>query len=115
MTREEFMEIAENEIDHIMVTYKNRMMNLVQRAWAEGKRNAETEELESVVREVLDNIYKKQNETHQSDVEEKEAPPHLDKDGCVYWDQLIKKEDWIDIENASKNNIILTDSRNGGD
>lgn len=45
---------------------------------------------------------------------EKEAPPHLDKDGCVYWDQLIKKEDWIDIENASKNDI-LNDSRNGGD
>lgn len=114
MTREEFMEIAENEIDQIMVTYKNRMMNLVQRAWAEGKRHAETEELESVVREVLDNVYGKKNETHQHDVEEKEAPPHLDKDGCVYWDQLIKKEDWIDIQNASKN-AILNDSRNGGD
>lgn len=22
-----------------------------------------------------------------------EAPPHLDKDGCVYWDNLIKKND----------------------
>lgn len=114
MTREEFMEIAENEIDHILVTHKNRMMNLVQQAWAEGKRNAETEKLESVVREVLDNVYGKKNETHQPDVEEKEAPPHLDKDGCVYWDQLIKKEDWVDIENASKN-AILNDSRNGGD
>lgn len=45
---------------------------------------------------------------------ETEAPPHLDKDGCVYWDRLIKKEDWIDIQNASKN-AILNDSRNGGD
>lgn len=114
MTRDEFMNIAENEIDHILVTYKNRMMNLVQRAWAEGKRNAETEELESVVREVLDNIYRKQNEKNKSDVKEKEAPPHLDKDGCVYWDQLIKKEDWIDIENASRN-AIVNDSRNEGD
>lgn len=24
---------------------------------------------------------------------EKEAPPHLDKDGCMYWDELIKKGD----------------------
>lgn len=24
---------------------------------------------------------------------EKEAPLHLDKDGCVYWDELIKKGD----------------------
>lgn len=45
---------------------------------------------------------------------ETEAPPHLDRDGCVYWDRLITKEDWIDIQNASKN-AILNDSRNGGD
>lgn len=108
MTRDEFMKIAENEIDQILVSHKNRMMNIVTRAWAEGKRNAETEELESIVREVLDNVYGKKNETHQPDVEEeaKEAPPHLDRDGCVYWDRLITKEDWADIENASKNDIL---------
>lgn len=114
MTRDEFMDIAENEINHILVTHKNRMMNLVQQAWAEGKKNAETKEIESVVCEVMYNIYGKRNEMPQPNVEEKEAPPHLDKDGCVYWDRLIKKEDLVDIENASKNDI-LNDSRNGGD
>ena len=114
MTREEFIELTENEINHILLIQKNHIKNLVQQAWAEGKRNAETEEIESVVRDVLDNICKKQNETHQSDVKEKEAPPHLDKDGCVYWDRLITKEDWTDIQKASKNDI-LNDSRNGGD
>ena len=29
---------------------------------------------------------------------EKEAPPHLDRDGCIYWDRLINKEAWIDAE-----------------
>jgi hypothetical protein len=41
MTREEFMKHAEQEIEKAFSGQKNRMMNLVEQAWAEGKRNAE--------------------------------------------------------------------------
>ena len=43
MTREEFMKHAEQEIDQAFRGQKNRMMNLVEQAWAEGKRNAEVD------------------------------------------------------------------------
>lgn len=43
MTRDEFMKHAEQEIDLAFRGQKNRMMNLVEQAWAEGKRNAEVD------------------------------------------------------------------------
>lgn len=39
MTREEFIKHAENEIDDIFRSQRNRIMNLVMQGWAEGKRN----------------------------------------------------------------------------
>ena len=54
MTRDEFMAIAEKEVEKIFESNKNGMMNLVARAWAEGKRNAETEELSRIVKEAID-------------------------------------------------------------
>lgn len=60
MTREEFMKHAEQEIEKALSGQKNRLMNLVQQAWAEGKRNAEVavfeeagNELVNVVKEAL--------------------------------------------------------------
>ena len=41
MTRDEFMEMARREIDQAFAGQKKRMMNLVQKAWAEGKRAAD--------------------------------------------------------------------------
>ena len=56
MTRDEFMAIAEKEVEKIFESKKNGMMNLVARAWAEGKLNAETEELSRIVKEAIDKV-----------------------------------------------------------
>ena len=57
MTRDEFMDIANKEIDQMLVTQKNRMRGLVERAWAEGKKNAEVSGIEDIVKEAFDKIY----------------------------------------------------------
>ena len=59
MTRDEFMDIANKEIDQMLVTQKNRTMGLVERAWAEGKKNAEVSGIENVVKEAIEKIYDK--------------------------------------------------------
>lgn len=57
MTRNEFMDIANKEIEQILVAHKNRMMGLVERAWAEGKKNAEVSGIEDIIKEAMDKIY----------------------------------------------------------
>ena len=59
MTREEFMEYAEKEIDSVLKTHKNRIMNVVMQAWAEGKKNAETAYLDEVGADLLEAVKKK--------------------------------------------------------
>jgi hypothetical protein len=54
MTREEFMKIAEEDVERILASKKNSIMNLVARAWAEGKKNAETEGLIEIVKGAID-------------------------------------------------------------
>lgn len=56
MKREEFMKYAEREIDNAFRGQKNRMMNLVEQAWAEGKRNAEIDGVTSIVKGVLEKL-----------------------------------------------------------
>ena len=65
MKREEFMKIAEREIESAFRGQRNRMMNLVEQAWAEGKRNAEIDGISNIVNGVLENlgIKKEQTET----------------------------------------------------
>lgn len=58
MTRDEFMKHAAEEIDQAFRGQKNRMMNLVEQAWAEGKRNAETEQVTEIVRGAVAEIQK---------------------------------------------------------
>ena len=58
MTREEFMKLAEREIDAAFRGKRNRMVNLVQQAWAEGKRNAEMEQVTEIVRGAVAEIQK---------------------------------------------------------
>lgn len=50
MTRDEFMEYAKEAIDRAFDGKRNRMMNLVEQAWAEGKRNAEVTPFEVLER-----------------------------------------------------------------
>lgn len=61
MTRDEFIDIANKEVEQILVTHKNRMMGLVERAWAEGKKNAEVSGIEDIVKEAIDKIYQQNN------------------------------------------------------
>lgn len=50
------MKHAESEIEQAFRGQKNRMMNLVEQAWAEGKRNAEINGVIDVVREAFDKM-----------------------------------------------------------
>ena len=62
MKREEFMKYAEREIDNAFRGQRNRMMNLVEQAWAEGKRNAEIDGVTSIVKGVLDKLSEENKE-----------------------------------------------------
>ena len=57
MTRDEFMAKAREEIDRAFMGHRNRMMNLVEQAWAEGKRNAELDAVTDIVRQALDRMH----------------------------------------------------------
>lgn len=59
MTRDEFMKHAQDEIDRAFSGQRNRMMNLVEQAWAEGKKNAEVSGIEDIVKEAIEKIYDK--------------------------------------------------------
>lgn len=54
MTREEFMKHAGQEIEKALIGQKNRIMNLVEQAWAEGKRNAEVTVFEEAGNELVE-------------------------------------------------------------
>ena len=68
MTRDEFMAYAEREIDAVINTHKNRLMDVVMRAWAEGKKAAEIAALTETVRQALERMEKKE----QNDGSDKE-------------------------------------------
>lgn len=53
MTRDEFMQEARKAAGRILESKVNGIMNLVQQAWAEGKRNAEVETLSTAINEAL--------------------------------------------------------------
>lgn len=54
MTRDEFMKVARVDAGRILESKENGIMNLVERAWAEGKRNAEVDTLKAALEEALD-------------------------------------------------------------
>ena len=56
VTREDFMREAEREINDCFSRQRNRLMNIVQRAWAEGKRNAEIDGVTRIVRDALNKL-----------------------------------------------------------
>lgn len=53
MTRDDFMAKARGTARQILEGKENGIMNLVQQAWAEGKRNAEVETLKQAVVEAF--------------------------------------------------------------
>ena len=53
MEREKFMQEARLTVHRILEGKENGIMNLVQQAWAEGKRNAEVETLRAAIEEAL--------------------------------------------------------------
>ena len=54
MEREKFMQEARRTVNQILVGKENGIMNLVQQAWAEGKRSTEVETLRAAIDEALD-------------------------------------------------------------
>ena len=84
MEREKFMQEARLTAHRILEGKENGIMNLVQRAWAEGKRNAEVETLRAAIDEALDRR------------EPKEEP----KEDAVYptWCEWLKKFGIISFE-----------------
>ena len=54
MTRDEFLEHAGHEIDATLGNRKSHMLNLVEQAWVEGKRNAEVDTLKEAIEAALD-------------------------------------------------------------
>jgi len=59
MTRDEFMEEARKEIDRVLLTHKNRLMNLVMKAWSEGKKNAEYAHIDELGNDILESLKKR--------------------------------------------------------
>ena len=53
MTRDDFMAKARGTARQILEGKENGIMNLVQQAWAEGKRNAEAETLKDAIEQAL--------------------------------------------------------------
>ena len=53
MTREKFMKDARLSAHKILESKENGIMDLVQQAWAEGKRNAEVEALRETVEQAV--------------------------------------------------------------
>ena len=59
MTRDEFLKHAEAEIEAAFKPAKGRLMNLVQQAWAEGKKNAESAYIDEIGSDILEQLKKK--------------------------------------------------------
>lgn len=66
MKREEFMKCVEREIDNAFRGQKNRMMNLVEQAWAEGKRHAEIDGVASIVKGAIERLSEEEQEEEKS-------------------------------------------------
>lgn len=79
MTRDEMMKYAREQVDEAFSGKRNRMMNLVEQAWAEGKRNAETEAAREMIGQALQELMAVHNEDTVQVVRCKDC-----KHGCKY-------------------------------
>lgn len=92
MTREEFVKHAEQEIAQVLSGQKNRIMNLVQQAWAEGKRNAEVDTAIDIIKEAVYSIKPQKTYAHWKDEEDRASHWHCSNCGTVQgWASLLMK------------------------
>lgn len=94
MEREKFMQDARVISHKILEGKENAIMNLVQQAWAEGKRNAEVETLRSAMDESIKKYYDSKNQNGEADtykwISVNERLPEKDGDYITYGDGDIK-------------------------
>ena len=81
MEREKFMQEARLTAHRILEGKENGIMNLVQRAWAEGKRNAEVETLKAAIEEALEKLDEK---NEQADITTADAEAVVRCAECRY-------------------------------
>ena len=62
MTRDEFLKHAEQEIEETFKPVKEHLMNIIQQAWAEGKKNAESQYIDEIGADILERLKKKLEE-----------------------------------------------------
>ena len=58
MTRDEFMEEAKKKINDILTNERHELLSLINTAWEEGKKNAETEAIENKANDILEALRK---------------------------------------------------------
>ena len=58
MTRDAMIAVAEREINEALDKLRNRMIGLVERAWCEGKKSAEMEQVAEIVKGAVAEIQK---------------------------------------------------------
>lgn len=58
MTRDEFMEEEKKKINDILINERNEFLSLIDKAWEEGKKSAETEAIESKANDILEALRK---------------------------------------------------------
>lgn len=89
MTRDDFMAKARGTTKQILESKENGIMNLVQQAWAEGKRNAEVETLKQAVVEAFTNRTATVDKSCEVGYEEK-IPDNEDDCVLLYKGQKIR-------------------------
>lgn len=85
MTRDQYMDSARDQINEALAKVRNRMMNLIAQAYAEGKKSAETAHMEAILREVIGRMEKpEKTETASAEPETCESwDPFIEEDGSV--------------------------------
>ena len=89
MTRDDFMAKARGTARQILEGKENGIMNLVQQAWAEGKRNAEVETLKQAVVEAFTNSTATVDRAHEIGYEDK-IPDGEDEYYVLYKGKSVK-------------------------
>lgn len=93
MTCEDFMTHARAEIAQIFDEKRDAMLKLIAQARDEGKRNAETEKLASIMSEVLDRLMDEKDRT-KIVVEKTEI---VRCNNCKYWTACESEENDCDF------------------
>lgn len=110
MTREEFMQEARMAVRRILESKENAIMNLVQQAWAEGKRNAEVETITELVKQAFVQGMQKDAVTVKAPDNWISVKDGLPEVGGQYL--VVSKPSWT--EPSVKTSWFLTNLRDNG-